>query len=137
MKLQENREKLELELKLLNAEKSAETLKLDRYNELYAMGRYDRQKYDKQYNASTEQLNKIGIAITKVQEQLTEQETIKQAVVNQELSDYDSVNKKFRKKTTTIDKESLHRVIKAINVSMSEGKQSIEVLLINGNTFII
>jgi hypothetical protein len=37
----------------------------------------------------------------------------------------------------SIDKETLHKVIKQINVSMVDSKQSIEVVLINGNSFIV
>jgi len=138
LKLKETIEQLKLELNLLLQEKLTEQKKLERYNELYIEGRYDRAKYDIQYNTSTEQLNKIGIAITKVQTQLNAQETIKETIVSRwkpVAMNNETGLPKFNLASADIDKETLHKVITRINVSMIDSKQTIEVCLINGNTF--
>jgi DNA invertase Pin-like site-specific DNA recombinase len=140
LKLKENIEKLELEFKQQEILKAEAQQQLDNANELYIMGRLDRVKYDDKYNRANNTLSKVQDNIKRINELLQIQQTVKQVVVKQWISvkeDPKTGQLIHSKPDTTIDKETLHKVIQAIYVSIVDSKQVITIHLINGNIFIL
>jgi DNA invertase Pin-like site-specific DNA recombinase len=129
-------EKLQLELKLLQAEQQRGHKLKNKYNEMYALDRIDRIEYDKRYNQSQDIILKAQERINTIQVQLQANITLKRTV-SMQIHEYNEKTGEAQLIHTGIDKETLHKVIKQINVIVRDAKQVIEVCLINGNKFTI
>jgi site-specific DNA recombinase len=135
--INQQNEKLEIDLKLLRAELQNKQEQLDRTNEMYGLNRMNRPAYDLKYNEVSNQIAKVMESIEQIQEKLINSKRAMEVnnswVVN---PDYTNIDGKRVWKYENIDKDSLHKVIKQIIVNKrTKTGQLIDVLLVNGKQF--
>lgn len=133
----EQNEKLEIDYKLLQAERQNKRVQLDRINEMFELDRYDRPTYDLRYNEVSNQIANITESLEQMQGKLIESRKAMEVrnlwVVN---PDYINIDGKQVWTYENIDKETLHKIIKQIIVNKrTNAGQLIDVLLVNGKEF--
>ncbi|GEM_PF-2549041 len=123
---------LETELLIVKQDKQKQLTKLDRYAEMYSEDRITKIQYNLKVETTDKLLEKIQDNIQSIQKRIQTNRTSQTILVR---ADYKLIDGKYNLNFTKIDKETIHKVIKSINVSMLDGNQFIDVILINGNTF--
>jgi hypothetical protein len=99
---------------------------------MYSEDRITKIQYNLKVETTDKLLEKIQDNIQSIQKRIQTNRTSQTILVR---ADYKLIDGKYNLNFTKIDKETIHKVIKSINVSMLDGNQFIDVILINGNTF--
>jgi site-specific DNA recombinase len=129
--LQNKTELLEIDLKLMEQEQQKQTLKSERYKEMYSDGLLTKPKLTTNLKTSIDLLTKISNNIQELQSKIEANRTAETFLVfNKNLFDDSTQTAKVG-----IPKDTLHKVVKQIKVNMVDCKRVIEVMLINGNAF--
>jgi site-specific DNA recombinase len=123
-------ELLEIDLKLLQQELTQQQEQQTRLTQSFIKGRIGEIQYDKQYNKIDILLNNVMVNITETKEKIKTNQITQLTLVTGKLTLQDG---EYKYSNLSIDKNTLHTIIKSITVY----KDSIKVLLINDNQFVI
>jgi DNA invertase Pin-like site-specific DNA recombinase len=121
---------LKIELVLQQQEHDKTLQRLERINELYIDSKYSKSEHQLKTKQTTEVLEKIQQNISTIEDKMTTLD-ISTSVLKQEYN----IKGESVELQATFSKEVLHKIIHSINVSMVDDKQSIEVLLVNRQSF--